>query len=65
MAGVSRREYGERLSPSPIYYIVVIVKKDHLCVAQVNCMAKAIVHTSFGYIVGKTLNIEIAIYIKT
>ena len=26
---------GVRLSPSPIYYIVVIVKKDHLCVAQV------------------------------
>ena len=27
--------YGERLSPSPIYYIIVIVKKDQLCAAQV------------------------------
>ena len=27
--------YGERLSPSPIYYIIVIVKKGQPCVAQV------------------------------
>ena len=26
---------GVRLSPSPIHYIVVIVQKDHPCVAQV------------------------------
>ena len=26
---------GVRLSPSPIHYVVVIVKKDYLCVAQV------------------------------
>ena len=36
MAGVSREgEYGVRLSPSPIYFIVVIVKKGQPCVAQV------------------------------
>ena len=36
MAGVSRKGvWGVRLSPSPIHYIVVIVKKDLLYVAQV------------------------------
>jgi len=41
---------GVRLSPSPIYFIVVIVKKDHLCVAQVifatsdNAEAEAALH---------------------
>ena len=36
MAGVSHKgSMGVRLSPSPINFIVVIVKKDHLCAAQV------------------------------
>jgi hypothetical protein len=33
--GQSKGVGGKTVS-SPIYYIVVIVKKDHLCVAQVN-----------------------------
>ena len=42
--------YGERLSPSPIYYIIVIVKKGQPCVAQVifaisgNAEAEAVLH---------------------
>ena len=36
MAGsVMKGVWGVRLSPSLIYYIVVLVKKDRLCVAKV------------------------------